>query len=213
MLHGIILLRHDLFYKEKYMKTKTRNTLLSITEGGIMIALAVLLELSLRFWEMPNGGAITASIVPIIFYSYRRGPLMGTLAGLAWSVLQITIGGWYTPPANTALAVFLCVMLDYVIAFTVAGTAVLFAKLFGKLRIAGYVAGAAIVGFLRYMSSFLSGMLVWGSYTPEGMSVWWYSLSYNGTYMIPNMIIAAVLIGIICTAVDPLTLRRYKKPA
>ena len=192
------------------MKTKVKNTLLTVTEGGISIALAVLLEMTIKIWEMPNGGSITVSIVPIIYYSYRRGPVWGISAGFAWSVLQLVLGKFYAPPANTAWSVVLCILLDYVIAFSVSGCAVLFARLFGKYRLTGYVVSAVIVGFLRYMSSFLSGILLWGSYAPEGVSVWWYSLSYNGTYMIPNMIIAGIIIGILCKAVDPINLKRYR---
>ena len=47
---------------------------------------------------------------------------------------------------------------------------------------------------LRFLCSFLSGCLRWGSYAPEGMNVALYSLLYNGFYMLPNIIIGVVVI-------------------
>ena len=47
---------------------------------------------------------------------------------------------------------------------------------------------------LRFLCSFLSGCLLWGSYAPEGMNVALYSLLYNGFYMLPNIIIGVVVI-------------------
>ena len=43
------------------------------------------------------------------------------------------------------------------------------------------------------------------------MNIWWYSLTYNGSYMLPNAVLAGVLIVVLCAAVDPKTLRPYKK--
>lgn len=52
-------------------------------------------------------------------------------------------------------------------------------------------------GALRFLCSFLSGWLLWGSYAPEGWSVAYYSFIYNGSYMLPNIIIGVIVILII----------------
>ena len=52
-----------------------------------------------------------------------------------------------------------------------------------------YGVGAAVVCFLRFVCSFLSGIVIWGAYAPEGTPVWIYSLTYNGGYMLPELII------------------------
>ena len=52
--------------------------------------------------------------------------------------------------------------------------------------------------FGRFLCSFASGILIWGEYAPEGQPVWLYSLTYNGGYMLPELIItvaAAVLLA------------------
>ena len=119
--------------------------------------------------------------------------------------------GFYVPPANTWWAVLVCVILDYLLAFTAIGSAQLFARILGKHRIAGYAVGIVSVCFIRFVASFLSGVVLWGSYAPEGMNVWIYSLIYNGSYMLPTTILSTILCVALCAAIDPQTLRPMKK--
>ncbi len=162
----------------------------------------------------PAGGTITLGMLPLVYYAYRHGAAWGMGAGLVFSGLQIAMG-WYLPPAGTWWAVVLCVMLDYVAAFTVLGTAPLFARLFGDhtraRRLIGYGAGAVIVCVLRYVSSVLSGGILWGTYAPEGMNPWVYSLGYNAGYMLPNAVLTGVVVVLLCRALDPKTLKPMKK--
>lgn len=188
---------------------KKHRELLALVECALMVALAVVLDL-LPLPKWPNGGSLSIASVPLIFISYRHGLKWGLVASLAEAVIQL-LTGWYAPPAGTALAVFGCVMLDYILAFTVLGTAPVFARLLGKYKLAGYGCGAVIVNLLRYVCSFLSGVLLWGSYAPAGQSVWYYSLVYNGGYMIPNAIVAGVCIVLLCALVSPETLRPMKR--
>ena len=200
------------------MKTKNKERLLSLCEGALVIASAYVLEL-LCVWLntitgvgalLPFGGTITVSMLPIIYYSYRRGIAWGAGVGFVYSLLQMALG-FYVPPANNFGALVLCILLDYVIAFTVVGVANVFAKPFGKRRVLGYTLGAVIVCLIRFVSSFLSGVILWGSCAPEGMNVWLYSLVYNSSYMIPNAILTGVLACILCAALNPKTLRPIKR--
>lgn len=195
-----------------------KKRILCVTEGAIIIALAYVLEL-LCVWLntvtgvgalLPFGGTITISMLPIVYYSYRRGSAWGLGVGIVYSLLQMMLG-FYVPPANTWWAVVLCVLLDYVIAFSVIGIAGIFANMFGKYRLVGYGAGAVIVCVIRFLCSFLSGVILWGSYAPEGMNVWVYSLIYNSSYMLPNAILTGVFAVVLCAAIDPKTLRPMKR--
>ena len=40
-------------------------------------------------------------------------------------------------------------------------------------------------------------MVVFGSYAPEGISPWIYSLTYNATYMLPDMVINLVVLALL----------------
>ncbi len=200
------------------MKSKTRNNVLALCEGAMMLALAWVLELICVWLNgitgvsalLIYGGTITISMLPIIYYSYRRGAAWGIGAGIVYSCLQMLLGFWI-PPANTWWAVVLCVLLDYVLAFTVLGTADFFAKLFGKHRLVGYCTAAVIVCLARFVFGFLSGVILWYTNAPAGMPVWLYSLIYNSSYMLPNTILTGIFAVILCKAVDPKTLRPMKK--
>ena len=200
------------------MKQTSKLRLISLTEGALVIAAAYVLEL-LCVWLnaisgvgalLPFGGTITVSMLPIVYYSYRRGAMWGAGVGLAYSFLQMALG-FYVPPANNFGALVLCVLLDYIVAFTVVGIAALFAKPFGKRKLLGYTVGAVTVCLVRFVSSFISGVILWGSYAPEGMNVWIYSLVYNASYMLPNAILTGVLACIVCAALNPKTLKPIKK--
>ena len=192
------------------MRNERRKRLLAMVEGALMVALSMVLGL-LPLPSWPQGGSITVAMIPVIYYSYRRGVKWGLMAGLVYSGVQM-LTGWYAPPAGTFGATILCVLLDYVLAFALLGAADVIAHLFGAgLRLCGYALGALCVTLVRFVCSFLSGVLLWGSYAPEGVNVWIYSLTYNGSYMIPNALLTTALIVVLCLAVDPITMRPMKR--
>ena len=51
-------------------KKKSSLTLRALTEGAIMVAVAQILSY-LKLWEMPWGGSIVLSMIPILLYSVR----------------------------------------------------------------------------------------------------------------------------------------------
>ena len=78
---------------------------------------------------------------------------------------------------------------------TLLGLAGAIAKPF-KNRLVGVAVGTAAVCGIRFLCSFLSGVLIWGNLS-DGLPAWTYSLTYNGSYMLPETIlttVAAVLI-------------------
>ncbi len=196
------------------MKSTSKKGILALAEGAAMVALAIALDLIaavIPFLHLPTGGSITVATVPLIYYAYRHGTGYGLLAGVVWTFTQLLTGGFYVPPAGTVAAIVACFVLDYLIAFSAVGLAPIFARLGGRRRLLGYAVGAVAVNAIRYLSSSLSGALLWGSYTPEGMSVLAYTFGYNALYMVPNAILAGVLIVPLCMALDPTTLRRMAR--
>ncbi len=190
-------------------KTQSINTLRILIECALMTALAVVLDL-LPLPKWPNGGSVSIAAVPIVFIAYRHGTPWGLATGLVYAIVQL-ITGWYAPPAGTLIAFAACILLDYLLAFTAFGLADIFAHPFGKHLLVGYGVGAAAVNLIRFVCSFLSGGLLWDSYAPEGMNPWWYSLTYNAGYMLPNAVLCAVVTVLLCAAVSPKTLRPIRK--
>ena len=173
---------------------KSKTTIL--VECALMIALATVLGY-IPIFEFPQGGSITlCSMTPIILASYRHGLKWGVFTGFVHGLIQMFLGFKNVMYCTTLLSMAGCVLLDYLIAFTVLGTACVFAKPF-RGSTAGVIFSTAMVGLARYLCSFLSGILIWGGYAPEGMSVWYYSLTYNGSYMIPEIIITCIATALV----------------
>ena len=100
----------------------------------------------------------------------------------------------------------LVILLDYVLAYTCLGLSGYFFELLKKRRFAIPVSGA-IAMMIRFVCHFLSGILIWGVYAPEGTSVWVYSLLYNGAYMLPEIVISTIILSLLTKPI----LSMYKK--
>jgi len=169
----------------------TNKKLVTLMECAIMISLATILSRIIVF-QMPNGGAITAaSMVPLVIISFRHGIKWGMFTGFTYSLLQMLLK-FDAPPTKTFLSFLIVILLDYVIAFTVIGSAFLFGKPF-KNKTISIAVGVLSVTSIRFLCSYLSGIIIWGSYAPEGTSVWYYSLTYNGSYMVPEIILTTIV--------------------
>lgn len=166
-----------------------------MVEGAMLIAMAYVLSL-IKFYELPQGGSITLEMLPLVVMGLRNGTKWGCLTGLVHGLIQMILGFSNVLYCSTLIAQIGCILLDYLLAFTVLGLAPAFAVPF-KNRMAGAVFGSVIAGLLRFLCSFLSGWLLWGSYAPEGMGAVAYSLGYNGSYMIPDIIITAILVAVL----------------
>ena len=83
------------------------------------------------------------------------------------------------------------VILDYPAAFLVLGVAG-----FGLLRQVRWL-GVITGSLLRLILHVLSGVIFFAEYTPEGSSVWGYSLGYNAGYLVPSAVITLVIIWLL----------------
>jgi thiamine transporter len=182
---------HDVLVKileDKKMKQNTRR----LTESAIMIALAAVLSLCIIF-QAPFGGSVTlASMVPILLISLKYDVRWAVITSVAYAGIQMLLG-FYAPPVQDFLSFLLVILLDYVLAFGVLGLAGTFGKLF-KRPVAQIVGGSAIAIGLRFVCHFISGMVIWASDAPAGQPAWFYSLSYNGFYMLFELIISIAVL-------------------
>ncbi len=168
-----------------------------LTLSAILTALSFVLMMVSKILPAPwlQGGSITlASMVPIIVISVYLGTKWGVISGFVFSLLQM-MTGFYPPPTQNFLNFALVVLLDYVFAFSVLGLAGLFVKLM-KNKIWAIPLSGVIVTTLRYLMHILSGLLIWGVYASEGQTVLAYAVLYNGSYMIPEIIITGL---VLCT--------------
>jgi len=152
-----------------------------------MIAIGTVLMM-FPIYTLPNGGEVTLmSMLPFILVSFRHGARWGMMTGLARALVQLMIG-FYAPPAGTFLAFLGAILLDYLLAFLLLGLACVFARPFPN-QMLGVIVGTVTVCVLRFLCSFLSGFLIWGSLVTDGMGAVLYSLSYNASYMLPETLL------------------------
>ncbi|MDR0839418.1 MAG: energy-coupled thiamine transporter ThiT [Oscillospiraceae bacterium] len=178
---------------------KANNNTRTLTEGAICIALALVLGLVAELdapWAY--GGSIGITMVPLLVFAVHRGGVgWGVLAGLVFGTLKFFIGGhsftWES------------ILLDYSIAYGLLGFAGAFR---GRLGLKGYALGALTGGVLRFAAHWLSGVTFWAEYA-EGAylsvktpSVGLYSLVYNGAYMLPNIVLAVILVPLLGAALS-----------
>ncbi len=174
-------------------KTKKSKNVRVLAEGAMLVALAFVLSFMTYSGSWLQGGSISLEIIPLIIMGLRNGPKWGVATGFVAGVLQLMMGlsnVMYCPTLVTQIG---CILLDYVVAFSVLGLAQPFAKLLGG-KTAGVAVSTVIAGLLRFVCHFISGMWLWGAYAPEGQPVWLYSLTYNGTYMAVNIVLSTVIV-------------------
>lgn len=180
----------------------SRKTTENLVLAGLMIALGTVLNF-IKVFDLPYGGSINlCASLPVMFFAYRAGLKWGLGAGFTFSVLQLLFG-MDALKGVSGTTVVGSIFLDYLLAFTVLGFACLFR---GRIKNhpAAFTLGCLVSGLLRYLCSFLSGWILWGEYADvnfspmlAGMSgqtlACFYSLIYNGSYMIPDIILNCVV--------------------
>lgn len=177
--------------------------------GGVLIALGTVLSL-IKVFELPYGGSITlCSMLPVMVYAYKYGIKWGMFAGFVYAVLQFLLGT-SAVKGLTIGSLIGVVAFDFLIAFSMLGLAGIFRSKI-KNDVAAFSLGAVFASLLRYASHVAAGYIFWGEYAE-----WWfgqegaplgewamshlsggglafvYSLVYNGTYMLPELIITAI---------------------
>jgi thiamine transporter len=180
-----------------------QNRTLFLVEIAIFTALAFLLSflselMPLKIW--PQGGSVSIEMVPIFIMAYRWGVKGGVLAGFLLGLLQFVFGPKIYHPVQG--------FIDYFVAFSAVGLAGIFSSQIknavqhtqkGKWILLSTL-GIILGSLLRFISHFITGIVFFGSYAPEGQPVALYSFIYNGTYMLPNFILCAIIVVLIISA-------------
>lgn len=160
-------------------KTGTRRLVFS----AMAIALAFVTSF-IKFLHLPMGGSITLfSMFFICLIGYWYGLRVGLMAAVAYGILQMVVD-----PYIISVPQMLC---DYIFAFGALGLSGVFSNAKHGL-VKGYLLG--VVG--RYVFSFLSGLIFFGQFAPEGMHPAVYSASYNGIYIFTEAILTIIIISI-----------------
>lgn len=162
-----------------------------LVESALMIALSTILA-ELAVIKFPYGGSVTVfSQLPVIIISYRYGMKWGAGTGLAMALIQMIFGLENFSYVSGIVAYLILLFGDYIIAFTALGLGGMFRNKI-KNQALGLTLGSIVVTTVRFICHFITGITIWGDYSNGASSVWIYSLTYNGGYMLPELIITAI---------------------
>lgn len=169
---------------------KTVLTTRCLCEGAIFIALAQVLSY-LKIYEMPQGGSVTVGMFPIVFFAFRWGLKSGLMASFTYGLLQLVFDGAYAWGWQS-------VIMDYLLAFTPLGLAGMLTntKIGNKLGMVAMYFSTSVACFGRFAIHYLAGITVWAEYMPEEFTnVYYYSLVYNGSYMLPSSALVLIVVA------------------
>lgn len=184
---------------------KQKTNVRALVEGALMIALATALNEYTKVIPMPFGGGVTiCSMLPLVVFSFRFGWQRGLVTAGAFSLLQMVFGLDNVSYATSAAMAAGIILLDYIVPYTVIGLAGLFRT--SKLE-TSYVLGIVVTFALRLLCHFITGWWIWDALWPNdfGLVAPVYSLVYNGSYMVGEMVLSSVVAVLLCKT----ALRKY----
>lgn len=167
-----------------------QKKILPLVEGALVIALGTVLSLVTVF-KLPWGGSVTLlSMLPVALYSIKYGVLSGIKVSFVFALIQfLLVAGEVFAWGLSKTMLIGCIMLDYILAFTVVGLA----GFLRKKGSTGWIIGTVSVLLLRFLCHFSSGVVIfesagklWDGFSTD--NTYLYSLIYNGSYMLPEII-------------------------
>ncbi|WP_124064813.1 energy-coupled thiamine transporter ThiT [Clostridium sp. E02] len=179
LLFAVLFLGIHLLSKSSHKANQLKTRQLVYCAGAM--ALAVVTSF-IKFASLPFGGSITLfSMLFICLIGNVYGLKAGIMTGISYGILQFILGPYIYAPLQ--------VLLDYPLAFGALGLSGLFWNKKNGL-ILGYITGV----FGRYLCHVISGYLFFASYAPENVNPFLYTLGYNATYILPEMLLTIVIL-------------------
>ncbi len=176
-----------------------KNNLKKLTVSALFIALSTVLSEVVPSISLPMGGSITVfSMVPMCLLGIMFGLKWGIFVNLIYGVIQLMFGLGNLSYATWWGAAVAIVLLDYVIAYGVLGFSGIFKNKI-KNEFLACILGVLLAVFLRYVCHIITGFTVWREIADFWGAVW-FSITHNGLYMIPEMIITPLGVALLYKA-------------
>ena len=170
------------------------NRVRLLAEMGLAIALFAVLA----YFKIPTpfnlfGGSVSLAMLPIVVLALLRGPWVGLAVGVLCGCIDIMFDPYIVHPAQ--------LILDYPLAYGAVGSAGFLSSavrraLDGKKTViaASYTVAAVVFGTaMRFIPAFMSGMIFFGEFAPEGQPVWLYSLLYQLGYLPASALVVSIV--------------------
>ena len=168
---------------KKYAAKDRKSHMTCLALCAVLTSLSMVLSM-IRIIHMPFGGSITLfSMLACCLTGYFCGLKWGMISGVALGLLNMAFGGVLYYPLQ--------ILLDYILGFGVLGISGLL-----RSRRRGLQWGYLLAVTARFVCSFLSGVLFFGSFAPEGMSPVIYSFMYNILYIGGEALMTLLLLSV-----------------
>lgn len=181
-------------WSDNMKNSSTKNNVKRLVVSAMFIAISIALNELLKFdLTFIQGGSVTAfSMVPLALIGWTWGAKWGFTCGAIMGIMDMLIGGlanfsW----VSGILAYMTLILFDYVIAYGCAGLVGITRNKIKNPTIAIGL-GAGIACFLRFICHFLTGVTIWADYSENITAVIIGSITYNGAYMLPELIITVL---------------------
>ncbi len=174
-------------------------------EIGLTIALSAVLGL-IGVWQMPQGGSLSFTMLPIFVLALLRGPAVGVTAGALYGLVDLALEPYVYHPLQ--------VLLDYPVAYGLCGLAGVFAASAARLVAAdrftasfwrASLPGIALGAIGRYAAHVTSGLVFFSSYAIEAGQA---PLVYSGLYN-SFVLVSATASAFVAFAVLPPLMRLF----
>lgn len=177
------------------IKIDTRNNTLKLVFSALMIAIGTVLSM-FKFgglWAF-GGGVTFCAMLPLVIVSFIYGNKWGIFTAFVFSLLQMILGMDNVMYGTSALMMIAIALLDYIVAYTAVGLAAIFKDKLGNIY-TEMVLGIVLALTLRLICHFISGWMIWDALWPNEMEMASpiYSIAYNGSFMIPEIVITSVV--------------------
>jgi len=154
-----------------------------ISRTALVITMTIVLN-QIRFFKMPQGGDVGfGTMIPLILLACCYGGHITLLAGFICGIIGLMMDPYFYHPVQ--------VLFDYPFPYMAMAVVSIFKK-----RI---ILGTIVAFFVKFLFHFISGVVFFGSYAPEGTSPVMYSAIYNGCTVVPEMIICCLILHFLPT--------------
>lgn len=172
-----------------------------LVEIALTVALAAVLNV-VKVWRMPEGGAVSLEMLPLLVLALRRGVGPGVIAGALYGVVELMFDAYVVH--------WLQFLLDYPVAYGLVGLAGIGSASWRRASVTASrtkailiaIAWIAVGGWGRFVAHWVSGVVFFAQYAPKGTPVALYSTIYNASYLVPSLALVAAAAMLVLPALE-----------
>lgn len=176
-------------------KQQKKTNIHRLVTSAVLLALSVVLSM-IKVYKLPLGGAVTLfSMLPVCIISLKYGLKWGFACSFLYGAIQLGISLGEVMSWGLDVRMWIgCIVFDYLLAFGILGLS----GIFRSKSLPFMLTGVGLAIFLRFVSHFISGAIFFDIWMPQEFNnPYFYSLVYNGSYMLPELIFTTIGAGVL----------------